>query len=67
MTIDELVAYSRVQAHKGVCDGSCEEHRGQTVPVFCTHPYHNNPYLYFSYCEEAIDEDTRRGFTVEII
>lgn len=43
------------------CQGGCEHHIGdiETVTVIW-----NNKPLQFDYCQEAIKEDCRRGFTV---
>ena len=51
------------------CDGACEEHRGECLPVFVENtevPSTNSPYWYFSYCQEAREEDVRRGFKVTV-
>ena len=45
------------------CDGSCDEHRGDVRPVECWAPGDSEPWR-FNYCDEAIAEDTRRGFRV---
>jgi hypothetical protein len=45
------------------CDGSCDEHRGDVRPVECWVPGDSDPWR-FNYCDEAIAEDTRRGFRV---
>ena len=45
------------------CEGSCEEHKGEVAPVLCYAPGDREPWR-FNYCEEAIAEDERRGFTV---
>lgn len=42
------------------CEGACEEHRGEVKEVLV------QGWGYFNYCEEAIKEDTRRGFTVVV-
>lgn len=47
------------------CEGSCEKHRGDVRPVECWGPYDREPWR-FNYCDEAIAEDTRRGFRVNI-
>ncbi len=46
------------------CEGSCEEHKGEVVPVLCYAPGDRGEPWKFNYCEEAIAEDERRGFTV---
>ena len=46
------------------CDGLCKEHRGRVRPVKCYQLMDRSPWR-FHYCEEAIQEDRRRGFTVE--
>ena len=43
-----------------VCDGACGEHVGEVYPV-CVDG------LVFNYCQEARDEDRRRGFTVDAV
>ena len=45
------------------CDGSCDEHVGTVRPVECWGPNDPEPWR-FNYCDEAIAEDTRRGFRV---
>lgn len=46
------------------CEGSCEEHRGQIRRVEIKSDKHpNGTWGAFNYCEEAIEEDQRRGFT----
>ncbi len=47
------------------CEGSCEEHRGQVVRVKVTDI--GKDWGEFDYCEEAIEEDERRGLDVKII
>jgi len=47
------------------CEGSCEKHVGEVIKVL-VHGHNipeDKPYP-FDYCEEAIAEDKRRGFTV---
>lgn len=50
---------------KIICQGNCQSHRGQIRKVE-VHGFFSYPFK-FTYCEEAIDEDTRRGFKVVII
>jgi hypothetical protein len=50
------------------CEGSCEErggHIGEIVRVIVS----SNTWkpMEFNYCQAAIEEDKKRGFTVEII
>jgi hypothetical protein len=45
------------------CDGSCDQHRGEVRPVECWYPGDTEPWR-FNYCDEAVAEDTRRGFRV---
>ena len=40
------------------CAGSCEEHKGEVKEVYV------KGWGYFYYCEEAIEEDKRRGLIV---
>lgn len=50
------------------CEGSCEEHRGpiRRVEVKCDgHP--EGTWGAFWYCEEAIEEDKRRGLNLVIL
>ena len=46
------------RAKKGECEASCEEHRGSVRAVRVER------WGFFSYCEEAVAEDGRRGLTV---
>lgn len=49
-----------------ICDGSCEKHVGEVKPVYVLDydcPDSKPPWK-FNYCDEAIAEDKRRGFTV---
>nr|WP_298658919.1 hypothetical protein [uncultured Flavobacterium sp.] len=44
------------------CEGSCEEHKGEVVPVIIEgHGWNGTK---FNYCQAAIEEDERRGFVV---
>lgn len=52
-------------AQRKSCEGACENHVGEVVTVHVTSPK-GNDWGEFDYCEEAIAEDRRRGFTVEI-
>jgi hypothetical protein len=49
------------KAWNNVCEGSCEEHRGECSVVYV------DGWTYFSYCEEAIAEDRRRGLSVNVL
>lgn len=48
-----------------VCEGNCLEthgaHKGEVIPVICRMAGHS---YRFNYCEQAIEEDTLRGFDV---
>jgi hypothetical protein len=66
ITVDELKNYVFDRAWNNECDGSCEEHKGECKVVFVESANHRCPYWYFSYCDEAIAEDKRRGFTVTV-
>ena len=57
MTANALAAMAETLARK--CDGSCAEHRGEVRDVSV------QGWGDFRYCEEAIDEDRRRGLNVE--
>jgi hypothetical protein len=50
------------------CEGNCTEdnglHKGDVRTVIVTD---KNRSFKFNYCEEAIEEDRRRGFTVTVI
>lgn len=48
---------------KNKCCGSCEEHEGEVKEVHVVSP---NGYDWgtFFYCETAVAEDEKRGFTV---
>jgi hypothetical protein len=46
------------------CEGSCEEHAGEVRQVIVSgHGWNPTP---FTYCDNAIIEDRRRGFTVDV-
>lgn len=40
------------------CEGSCKEHKGEVKEVYI------KGWGHFHYCEEAIEEDKRRGLIV---
>lgn len=44
------------------CEGSCEVHKGEVVPVIIEG--HGWDGAKFNYCQAAIEEDERRGFVV---
>jgi hypothetical protein len=44
------------------CEGSCEVHKGEVVPVIIER--HGWDGIKFNYCQAAIEEDERRGFVV---
>lgn len=52
------------KAWSNTCEGSCEDHIGE-CKVICV--AYNNHDWYFSYCDEAIEEDKRRGFDVQLL
>jgi hypothetical protein len=47
------------------CDGACNKHIGHTKQVHVTRASHD--WGTFNYCENAIAEDIKRGFAVEIV
>jgi hypothetical protein len=49
------------------CEGSCEEHKGDVKKVKVYEDDYSGRTWFFDYCQEAIEEDKRRGFTVEIL
>ena len=49
------------------CDGSCKVHRGQVVRVEVRDIRNGKDWGLFHYCEEAIEEDRRRGLDVSIL
>lgn len=44
------------------CEGSCKIHKGEVMPVIIEG--HGWDGIKFNYCQEAIEEDERRGFVV---
>lgn len=44
------------------CEGSCEIHKGEVIPVIISG--HGWDGIKFNYCQEAREEDERRGFIV---
>jgi hypothetical protein len=49
------------------CEGSCEQHHGEVVSVRVIDKDTGQDWGLFNYCEEAIQEDLRRGFEVKRI
>jgi len=47
------------------CEGYCEKYKGEVHRVKVYGTDFNG--MEFNYCEEAIEEDIRRGFLVEIL
>jgi hypothetical protein len=63
MSVDELKNDLFDRAWNNECDGLCEEHRGECKVVSvraCKVDW------WFSYCDVAIAEDTRRGLIVTV-
>lgn len=59
--LDEYKGAAIAKAERGECEGNCDEHRGETRCVRVYDKEHGSDWGWFSYCEEAIEEDTRRG------
>ena len=59
--LDKFEGEAILRAKAGVCDGSCEEHRGEVRAVRIFHPVSKTDWGYFSYCEEALETDKDRG------
>jgi hypothetical protein len=51
---------------QGRCEGNCEEHRGPVNLVWIRHDESGHVWGWFAYCDEAREEDERRGLTVTI-
>jgi hypothetical protein len=49
------------------CQGNCKEHRGTIKRVEVRDIRNRKDWGLFSYCDEAIEEDIRRGLDVSII
>jgi hypothetical protein len=62
--LDEYKQAAVDKAKAGICEGNCEKHTGQVVCVRVYDKKHGNDWGWYSYCEEAIDEDTRSGFAL---
>lgn len=58
----ETPAYAKSVLAVRACEGSCEVHRGEVMPVIIEG--HGWDGVKFNYCQEAIEEDERRGFVV---
>ena len=56
--IEKVIVEKRVKA--GACDGSCKEHKGVVALV------KNKHFGYFSYCENAVNEDYKRGCSFKV-
>lgn len=48
------------------CQGSCEQHKGE-IHMVTVEDEKLQKVWQFDYCEEAIAEDKRRGFNVDIL
>jgi len=62
--LDQFKEQTIAKALRGECEGACEEHVGEVKPVRVTHG--NTDWGWFSYCQEARNEDERRGMTVNV-
>lgn len=62
--LDKYKDAAIAKAERGECEGGCEGHRGETRCVRAVDKEHGNDWGWFSYCEEAIEEDTRRGLAL---
>lgn len=51
----ESLSLAKQRVKEGLCDGSCEKHKGVVALV------ENKHFGYFSYCENAVNEDHMRG------
>ena len=49
------------------CQGNCKEHRGMIHRVEVRDIRNGKDWGLFWYCDEAIDEDIRRGLDVSIV
>lgn len=49
------------------CQGTCKKHRGLITRVEVRDIRNGKDWGLFWYCEEAIKEDKRRGFTVSVL
>ena len=47
------------------CMGDCEEHLGEVKLFRVIDPIDNFDWGIYAYCEEAVKEDTRKGFNLE--
>lgn len=57
-------AAAEASAANGICQGECDEHSGQ---VQCASVGCRGDIFIFAYCDEAMKEDRRRGFAVEVL
>ena len=60
--LDKFREETIAKANAGICEGSCEKHRGAIQCVRVTDMKDGYDWGYFSYCEEARDIDRIRGF-----
>lgn len=71
--LEEQVLALRQEAQRGdggelpllsvrACEGSCEIHKGEVIPVIISGLGWKD--TKFNYCQNAIEEDERRGFSV---
>jgi hypothetical protein len=46
------------------CDGSCDEHSGDVKRYRVVDPTNHQDWGHYWYCDEAVEEDKRRGFNL---
>lgn len=64
--LDEYREETIAKAKRGVCEGDCEEHYGETKAVRVFHKSSRTDWGYFAYCAAARKEDTdNRGMELE--
>jgi len=57
--LDKFEATVRVRADNGKCEGACEQHRGQTKAVRAYDKEDGFDWGWYSYCENAIEENEK--------
>lgn len=62
LNLNETPADAKPVLAVRACEGSCEIHKGEVIPVIIEG--HGWDGTKFNYCQEAIEEDERRGFVV---
>ncbi len=63
--LDQFRDVSMAKAMDGMCEGSCDKHRGDVKAFRVSHISSGTDWGYFAYCEEARETDSRNGMRLD--